>query len=432
MDKKTRFSDVSEKIKKLTKADDFRINYESEVNALTRFASNMVTQNIDVERETVNFTAYFGAKKATVSSANLTDEGLKAMVEACEATAKLSVEDKEYLPSLGKTETPATAPIDKKIAGMTADERASIAKIPVERAQKDGVTVAGSVSNTLSASGIATKNGACHYFESAIVSYSNTVDRKGEKGNATVSSAQRSAVDSDLLYSEAFNDAAIAENSREYEPGRYTVLLSAHAAVQLFAYMAFYGADKRAVDEGYSPYVGKMGQQIGDSRISMFTDPSDIRAVSQPFSGEGMPITKRHIIQDGKLIDLPCSRFWAQKTNSEAWGLSNFIMSEGTKSEKELLAGIERGFYIKDLWYIRMVKMDDFTLTGMTRNGFFAIENGKIVGGSKHFRWNDSPMKMLNRIVEIGKGVGEIDSWYSVFAPAIVVKDFYLSSKTLF
>ncbi len=432
MDKNKRFSEIAEKIKKLTVADDFRISYNAEANALTRFASNMVTQNIDVERESVDFTAYFGAKKATVSSANLTDEGLKSMVASCEATARLSVEDKEYMPTLGKADISAVAPVDQAIASMTPADRAAYAKIPVERAQKDGVTVSGSVSNGLFSSGVSTKNGAHMFFETAVAAYSNTVDNKGEKGNAGVSTATIGPVNAEKLYNEAFQDALLSQNPREFEPGRYTVLFSAHAAAQLLVYMAFYGADKRAVDEGYSPYVGKMGQKIGDSRVTIYTDPSDIRAVSQPFTGEGMPVNKRKLFENGNLVDLPCSRFWANKTGAQPWGLTNFVMNEGTKTEAELLKGIERGFYIKDLWYIRMVKMDDFTLTGMTRNGFFYIEDGKIACGSKHFRWNDSPMKMLDRIVELGKGAGEIDSWYSVFAPAMVVKDFYLSSKTLF
>ena len=79
-----------------------------------------------------------------------------------------------------------------------------------------------------------------------------------------------------------------------------------------------------------------------------------------------------------------------------------------------------------------MVKPENLTLTGMTRNGFFRVKDGKIVGGATHFRWNDSPLRMLKNIAGIGKGVANLDSWFRVFTPALLVKDFYLSSKTLF
>jgi predicted Zn-dependent protease len=113
--------------------------------------------------------------------------------------------------------------------------------------------------------------------------------------------------------------------------------------------------------------------------------------------------------------------------------MGNIIIDGGESSDERLLAGIERGFYIKEFWYIRLVRMEDLTLTGMTRNGFFYVEDGLIVSGATHFRWNNSPISLLNNLVDLGKQETNMPSYGRPSAiPSMVVNDFYLSSKTLF
>ena len=430
MDKQQRFNNVVKTIKKWAKADDFTIQFYSTDRELTRFANNMATQNISILKESVSYTAYFDKKKATLSSADITEESIKNLVEKTENVARQSVEDKEYLPSLSES----ISEIPHHVADsalLSPETRSQIVQKTVSQAQAEKVLAFGAISNELQGFGIAAKNGMQNYYESSLVDYTNTVDINGEKGSSFCNGFDLKNIDTEKTFQEALNDAQLLQNRQEYEPGRYDVLFSAQAATKLFVWL-FYGLDRRAADEGYSPYSEKIGQTLIDERLSFYTDPQHPIVPSAPFDGDGLPVSKTAFIENGILKNLPCSRFWAQKKSLHPIRFSNFILTDGENSEEELLSKLKDGFYIKDLWYIRMVKPENLTLTGMTRNGFFRVKDGKIVGGATHFRWNDSPLRMLKNIAGIGKGVANLDSWFRVFTPALLVKDFYLSSKTLF
>lgn len=435
MDKKKRFKKVVDIVSKNTKADDYIINYEANQNALTRFANNMVTQNVDTLMEQINLTLYIGKKKASLSTANLEEDSIKQLIEKCENIAENSVEDKEYMPSLEDDNQNYKNMIDEEIVKMDAEDRADIVNATIKRANDEEVDVFGTASNSLSSFGVATKNGLFKFYENTNVGYSNTVQIEDEKGASFLSGFDEDTIEiskTEKSFKAALNDAKKLQNRNEFEPGRYKVVISAQAATKLFLWLGVYGNNRRAVDEGYSPYVNKIGKKIMDVRVNIYTDPNSRKAPSKPFTEEGLAIDKKYMIKNGKLEDIPCSRFWADKKDYNPWAMSNIIISDGDKKEKDLIKQVDKGFYIKDLWYIRMVKMEDFTLTGMTRNGFFYIEDGKIKEGATHFRWNDSPIRMLNNLIDIGKGTANMNSWYSVYAPSLLIDDFYLSSKTLF
>ncbi|HDS02760.1 MAG TPA: TldD/PmbA family protein [Firmicutes bacterium] len=432
MDKKKRFQDIAEFIGNTLNADDYVIKYENENEALTRFADNKVTQNVDTLKETVSLTAWIDGKKATLSSADCSREGLKELTGKCEKAARASVPDKEYLPSLSDDGQVIEQMVDPAVLKAGAPERAAIAARTIARASQNKVTAFGTVFHTLNATGLATANGLLKYYENTAAGYSNTVDKNGEKGSSFSNGYDLASMNPEEDFSRALKDAELLQNRKEFDPGRYPVLLSAQAASKLMMWLGFFGADRQAVDEGYSPYSNKMGETLVDTRISIGTNPAHPSSPSLPFDSAGLAVEDRKIIDKGVLTDIPCSRFWASQKGYEPWSATNVVISDGTKTEEELLSSLDRGFYIKDLWYIRMVRMEDFTLTGMTRNGFFYVEDGKIVTGATHFRWNDSPLRMLNNILGLGKGSGFVDSWFSVFTPSLLIRDFYLSSKTLF
>jgi len=435
MDNKKRFEKIVKLIEKNTEADDYIINYNFNNNALTRFANNMVTQNVDVDKEKLDLTLYFDGKKGNLITADLSEDSIKNLIEKCENIAKNSVKDKEYMPSLSDDGVKDTHKVDKKILEMGPEKRAEIANVAIKNASKENVKVYGTVNNTTDNFGVATKNGLFKFHEKTTANYSNTVDYKDEKGANFLSGYDLASISNekvDKVFYEALNDSKTLENRKDFEPGRYKILLSAKAATKLFIWMGFFGASRRAVDEGYSPYVGKIGKKIVDERINFYTDPLNDRAPSKPFTDEGLQIEKKYLIKNGVLKDLPCGRFWADKNNYKPWAVSNIIIDDTDKSEKELIKQIDKGFYIRDLWYIRMVKRDDFTLTGMTRNGFLYVEDGEIQSGAIHYRWNDSPLRMLDNIIDIGKGAANLNSWYSIYVPSLLIDNFYLSSKTLF
>lgn len=432
MAKDARFEKITDFINKKCKADDFIIEYHTQNEALTRFADNKITQNVDAVRDIVSLTAFIDGKKATVATADLSESSIADLIKKCEETARISVVDKEYMPSLKDDGVKIDDNTDESVLKMTPDYRASIAAEAIRQSKERGVKVYGTVKGTVTTSGVSTKNGLYKCYKSTDAGYSNTVDVKGEKGNSFTDGTGFGKIDPAGDFIRAYEDAEMLQNRAVFEPGRYDVVISAQAATKLFIWLGFFGADRRAVDEGYSPYSGKMGKTLLDERVSLGTSPSFSAAPSVPFDSQGLAIRERNIFQNGVLTDMPCGRYWASQKGYEPWSARNIIISQGAESDEELLKKVKRGFFIKDFWYIRMVRMEDFTLTGMTRNGFFYVEDGKVVSGANHFRWNDSPLRMLHDLGGLGKGKGLINKWYSIFAPSMMVKDFYLSSKTLF
>ncbi|MBF0316233.1 MAG: hypothetical protein HQK50_15180 [Oligoflexia bacterium] len=443
MDSKKKFHEVTDKLERMIKQEsgisDYIINYFQEESALTRFACNHFTQNLQRDQEMVYITLYVEGKKASLCSNVLSDEGLNTLLQKTLSVAKSSVVDLEYVPSYDSS---ANDDFQREaMEGRVEDHldpkaRTKVAAYAITTSKLRTVIASGTVENVSSAFGVSTKFGARRFYQDAFAEYSNTIDIGGEKGSARKSASKISEIDYVQVFEDAHKDATLLQNKREFSPGRYKVLLGRKASSDLFSNMLYYGVDRRSFDEGHSPFTDKLGQVVADKRITIFTDPKFASLHSRPFTKQGRPIIKQQLIDKGVLTNLPTSPFWAKKHALCEWSMGNLILeAEGaSKSEEELLKELDRGFYLKDLWYIRLVRKNDMTLTGMTRNGIFYVEDGKIVCGANHFRWNDSPLSMLSRVLECSKSVACRSKLEGIDTaiPAMLISDFYLCSKTGF
>jgi predicted Zn-dependent protease len=171
--------------------------------------------------------------------------------------------------------------------------------------------------------------------------------------------------------------------------------------------------------------------------VNIYSDPAHPLAPALPFDNQGLP-TKRDVwVDDGVLKDLFYSRFWAQKQGKQPTaGPVNLIMEGGTASMDELIAGTERGVLVTRFWYIRTLDPQTLLFTGLTRDGLFLIEKGKVTRPVKNMRWNESPIVAFNNIdamtpaerVVSGEGIGE--SGLALVCPAARVREFTFSSSS--
>jgi predicted Zn-dependent protease len=229
----------------------------------------------------------------------------------------------------------------------------------------------------------------------------------------------------------AMRKSAASVDAQALEPGKYTVILEPAAASGLVSFMMNF-FDARSADEGRSFLSkqgggNKLGEQIMDPRVNIYTDPAHPGVPVLPWDGDGLPRERVKIIDGGKLANLQYSRYWASKQGkpeTASWG--NVIMEGGTKSTADLIAGTERGILVTRTWYIRMVDPQTVLLTGLTRDGTFYIENGQLKYPIKNFRFNESPVIMLNNIEELGRSVRVEDGSYMV--PAMKIRDFTFTS----
>jgi predicted Zn-dependent protease len=235
----------------------------------------------------------------------------------------------------------------------------------------------------------------------------------------------------------AIDKARKSRNPFGTEPGRYTVVLEPQAVGDLMQLISFY-ADARSSDEGRSPFAkpsggNKIGEQIVDPRVTIYADPADPMVLAQPWDGDGLPLGRQTIIDHGKLTELYYSRFWAKKMNKTPTGApTSFIMSGGNDSMEDMIAGTRRGILVTRLWYLREVDPRTIRYTGLTRDGTFLIENGKVTKAIKNFRFNDSPLVILNNLEGIGKSIrlGGTEAGGAVVVPPLKVRDFNFTSTS--
>lgn len=219
------------------------------------------------------------------------------------------------------------------------------------------------------------------------------------------------------------------------EPGRYTVILEPQAVGDLVQLIGFY-ADARAADEGRSPFTkpgggNKAGEKIVDTRVTIVSDPADPDLLAQPFDGEGLPLGRQTWIENGVLKQLVYGRFWAKKQGKTPTGFPGSIkMLGGTSSLEDMIASTPRGILVTRLWYLREVDPRTLLYTGLTRDGTFLIENGKIVRAVRNLRFNESPLFMLNNLEALGRPVrlGGTEAGGAVVMPPIKVRDFNFTS----
>jgi predicted Zn-dependent protease len=213
------------------------------------------------------------------------------------------------------------------------------------------------------------------------------------------------------------------------------VILEPAAAAGLISFMAnFFGA--RQADEGRSFLSkagggNKLGEQVYDRRVNIVADPWDPNVPVMPWDGTGLPRERMSFVENGKITNLNYSRFWAQKQGKRAVGQpGNLIMAGGTKSTADLVRETQRGILVTRTWYIRMVDPQTVLLTGLTRDGTFYIENGQLKHPVKNFRFNESPVIMLNNIDELGKPVrvGGDETALRMMIPPMRLRDFTFTS----
>jgi predicted Zn-dependent protease len=217
-------------------------------------------------------------------------------------------------------------------------------------------------------------------------------------------------VDSAALGRISAQKAVASRNPGAIEPGFYTAVLEPQAVGDLIPLLA--GAlNARTADEGRSAFSKpgggtRIGERIVDERVTLYSDPADPGLLGQPFDNEGLPVGRTIWIDKGILRNLSYSRFWAQKQGKTPTGApqaGGLAMTGGTRSTEELIAGCERGILVTHFFYVRSLEPRTVLYTGLTRDGTFLIEKGKITRALKNFRWNESPLLMLNRLEEIGR-----------------------------
>jgi len=428
---------ILDKVIALSKADECTATLAGGVNGNIRFALNNVSTSGIVTNADLAVQVAFGKRVGTATINEFDDESLARVVRRAEELARLSPENDEFMPAIGKQTYKATPTYNQAVADITPEYRAKVAADSINPCKNDKLIAAGFLSDNASFFAQANSNGNFAYQKSTGLDYTCTVRTDDGTGSGWVARNTGSVKDFDanVEIRTAINKAKGSAGAKALEPGKYTVILEPAASAGLISFM-MNGFDARQADEGRSFLTkkgggNKIGEQVFDPRVSVHSDPWDTNAPVMPWDGEGLPREKMSIIDKGKVSSLEYSRYWAKQKGKVAKGSpGNLIMAGGTKSTMDLVKGTAKGILVTRTWYIRMVDPQTVLLTGLTRDGTFYIENGEIKYPIKNFRFNESPVIMLNNVEELGKPVrvGDDESPFVMMIPPMKIRDFTFSS----
>ena len=432
--------EITDKILSYVKADDAQVTLTSEKNSFSRFARNaFLTSGNTVERSAA-VTVWTKGKKGAASVSDFSDESLKAMVEQAEQVAEISPVDREYLPTLGAQTYKPTGGYVESTANLSLGARAKAVGDILKNSTKSGVISAGFHQTRATANAFATKNKNFGFDRRTFASLSMTA--RTEDGTSSGYFA-RSHFDIDRLDTariarESIRKATEGRNARTIDPGVYTVILEPQAVADLLGGLAFQ-FDARSAEEGRSPYSmpgnkTKLGQKLFDERLNIYSDPWNAELPAPASAQGGLPAEKIYLVKNGVLDNLIYSRFWANKSGKQPTpGPVNTIMesSEKPASIEQMIATTPKGLLISRFWYIRSTDPRTASSTGLTRDGIWMIENGRVTYPVKNFRFNQSIIQMLAEgNVELIGAPERVGDGNAALLPALKIKAFNFTSAS--
>lgn len=436
---------ICEKLLSYVKADDAAVGVNSENYGHMRFASNAFTTSGARENVTVGVTVWFNNKRGAASTNEIDDESLKATVALAEQLARISPVDREYLPTLGKQTYKPTNAYAEATSNISVTSRAKTLNDVITACEKAKVVGAGFHQARGTAGASATKNGNFIYDRSSLVSLSTTARTPDgtSSGYFLRNHFDVTKLDTARVASEAIRKALDARNPRVLEPGLYPAILEPQAVADLMGFFAF-NFDARSAEEGRSPFSAangktKLGEKVFDERINIYSDPWHPDLPSTPGAQSGIPAQKIYLVRNGVVENLVYSRFWAKQKGKEPTpGPVNSIVESSVAPVplEEMIKSMDRGLLLGRFWYVRSLDPRTVSQTGLTRDGIWYIEKGKIQYPVKNFRFNQSVMRLLapGNIDMIGKservGSSEGQGGNAALLPALKVKEFRFSSQS--
>jgi len=417
--------------------------------AYTRFANNGITTASLSLRQNVSIAVTREARTGVYTSDDFDDASLRAAVKKAEELAEIAPPNPERMPPLGPQQYPATKDLDERTAIARAPEMIPHIRTIIDASMKQKLVAAGLIERSRRVVGIANKTGLFGFHDSADSQLTTTIRMAdgSSSGWAGQPSLRLSEIDSTKLATTAIEKCLRWKNPKRLDPGNYTVVLEATATGDLIRLIQS-GFSARNTDEGRT-FLSKrgggtlLGEKIFPEFINLHSDPFDGKQPSSPWSGDLLPAVATKWVDKGVVANLAYDRYWASKTGKEANGGGgggrgggggggvggSLTLEGGSESLDRVIESVERGVLITHLWYIRNVNPQTLQQTGLTRDGTFLIENGKITAPVMNFRFLESPVRLLKNTTKLGPAlrVRGLEGGMMI-APSIVATDFPLPS----
>ncbi|MGB8062879.1 MAG: TldD/PmbA family protein [Candidatus Sulfotelmatobacter sp.] len=468
--------EIFDRIRKLASADEVEVLFSGGRFALTRFANNAIHQNVAEENHVVSVRTVFGGRTARAYTNKFDEESLKQVVRASENLAKVQHPDPDLLPMPSSEEASDKAgesPFDcrsgqarstqsspsrhfAQTAAITPEIRADGVRAMVAVADRHKLTTAGVFSSAESFEGIFNSRGLSRWHTQTAAEISITMMAADSSGWQKANSPDVANLDPLQLAEVAAQKAVDSARPREIPAGKYTVILEPAAVLDIVGFM-FWDYSGMAILDQRSFLTGRIGTKLFGNNITIHDDVAHPLQTGAPFDGEGMQRQKVALVENGIVKQVVYARATAERmkrsefkdsvgpiaATGHGFPLPNemgemplnivFAPVGNAQTLAEMIASTERGVLVTRLWYIREVEPFEKILTGMTRDGTFLVENGRVVGGVRNFRFNESLIHMLSNVEAMSVPVRSSgEESFDMVVPAMKVREFNFTEVTKF
>jgi len=432
------------RLAKSTEADEAEVHVDEVDDSLTRFANNAIHQNVAERGLTVSVRTVVDGRTARATTNRIDEDSLRGAIESSLSLAHSQPKDPRLLAMPGKQKYQKVNRFAAPTAALNPEDRARAVKRACDLAISEGQVAAGIFASGMSQSAMGNSRGLFAAYRETHAEFSITMQESPAASWAKANACNVRDFDPQKLAVIASDKAHRAVNAQELAPGRYTVILEPSAVLDVVGFL-FYDFSATAVADKRSCLNDRMGKPIFGKNISVTDDAYHPLQLGAPFDGEGMPREKIALVQSGVPKNLVYSRASAKAGKKKPTGHGfmlpneygeapmNLVFTGGSDSIDKMIASTERGLLVTRLWYIREVDPYEKIMTGMTRDGTFLIENGRVTGGVRNFRFNQSVIEMLSKVDMLGPAVRAAgEESFEMVVPPMKVRDFHFSEVTKF
>jgi PmbA protein len=415
------------------------VGFGSGESGLTRFANNQVHQNVANENTGVSITMYDGKKVSSMGTNVYDDASIDEAIRFVEENIRFAPEEEIQLPEILEPLDISGETFDPQLtADYTIPKRVQMIKTGVESLPA-GYIASGYISFGSGITSMGNNRGVRRFRRGDSVSYEIVVTHdSGASGYAGFRSDKAKDLDFAREFAIAFEKSRTGIGAVSIEPGEYTVILENDPTADLIGYING-GFSAKQIQKGESFLTGKVGTKVFGDNLTLTDEPDDENTVNYLYDGEGYPRTRLTMVENGVVkqvaYDIKSAMKDGVKTTGHASGNAaaggfpgNIFMAPGTFTMDELIRTTKRGIYVTRFHYTNWVNRKETVFTGLTRDGTYLIEDGKIKCPIKNLRFTQNITTALNNISGITKDRMKING--SMMIPAVRIEKFHFTGKT--
>ncbi|MGA2881643.1 MAG: TldD/PmbA family protein [Bryobacteraceae bacterium] len=423
---------------------DVEALFGAHFGALTRFANNTIHQNVAEQDRWISIRAAIDHKTARATTNRFDADSIRSAVEQALALARSAASNPDLLPMNAASMISETKRFDAGTAAATPEHRGQAVAEAIRIVESAGQTAAGIYSTGQSVEALFNSRGIAAWHAETMAQFSITAMASDSSGWAKASAVSRESIDPLALARSAAEKARLSSDPEEIAPGRYTVILEPAAVLDLVGQM-FGDFSATAVSDSRSFLTDRLGKKLFGDNIQISDDVAHPLQAGVPFDGEGVPRRKLTLVESGVPRELAYARSSAHRAGVEPTGHGfplpnevgeaplNIVIAGGSTTLDEMIASTDRGVLVTRLWYIREVDPYEKIMTGMTRDGTFLIENGRVTRGLRNFRFNQGIIELLNNVEALSPSVrASGEEAFDMVVPAMKVRGFHFTEVTRF